>query len=82
MKKSLTEKEWRAMGDQAKQAREQLFKLHSLSSGTMPKDILTQLTKSIAYLDKYRSKAESRMIDTGTASDLTIFYGKGETLSN
>jgi hypothetical protein len=82
MKKVLSAEDWQEIGTQTKQAREELFKLFRLSAGHMPKDTMNLLNKAIDSLDKYRNKAENRMIQTGATNDLTIFYGEQDNTIN
>jgi len=72
----LSAEDWQRIGDQAKFAREELSYLHKLSAGHMPKEITRYILSAIAQLDHYRSKAEDRMLQSGTSDDLRIFYGE------
>lgn len=75
MKKNLSLDEWKQIGTQAKKIREELFTLHNLSSGHMPNEVVSHITRAINSLDKYRCKAEDRMLSKGITEDLNIFYG-------
>ncbi|MCK2000078.1 hypothetical protein MZM54_01600 [[Brevibacterium] frigoritolerans] len=79
MKKKASLEEWQEIGRQAKQARKELFKLlDCVAGGKVPKSISKDIYKAIDDLDKFKSKAEDRMIGTGVSDDLTIFYGERE----
>jgi len=74
--KRANENEWIKIGNQTKEARKELFKLLDVSSGKMPKTIVRHISKSIEYLDKYRTNAEARMFETNASDNLDIFYGQ------
>lgn len=78
MKSHLTEKDWREIGNQSKQAREELFKLLRMSEGNLPKEVTKRIIKAISELDGYRCKAEDHMLITKGSEDLTVFFGSGQ----
>lgn len=73
--KTASLQEWESIGAQAKQTRDELFKLLNQTSGKLPVALNNHLINSIKQLDKFRSQAENRMLQTGASTDLGLFYG-------
>jgi hypothetical protein len=73
--KNASLEEWQQIGTQAKKVREELFVLQRLSSGHMPSEIVGHITRAISSIDKYKSKAEDRMMQSGVSKDIKVFYG-------
>ena len=71
------ERQWQAIGEQAKIAREQLFVLLNLATGNMPKAIVQHIEEAIDSLDTFRCEAENRRFATNPseALDTSTFYG-------
>lgn len=67
--------DWQAIGAQAKQVRKELLSLLNQTSGKLPVSINNSLIKSIQCLDRFRSNAEERMLQSGVSDDLKTFYG-------
>lgn len=76
MRYKTTLQEWQAMAEQAKKARQELFKLMRLTSGKVPISVIDPLPRSIYQLDTFRSKAENQMFFSGVSDDVHIFYGE------
>jgi hypothetical protein len=70
--------DWETIGSQAKQVRNELFKLLNQTSGKVPNSLTKQIVKSINQLDTFRNLAEDRMMNTGVSTDIHIFYGSNE----
>jgi hypothetical protein len=66
--------EWKQIGDQTKEVREELRTLLQMSSGHLPNKIVKHIVKTIDNLDSFRSEAEERMFEEGTLKDTKVFY--------
>lgn len=73
--KKATEAEWRAMGEQVKHCRRELFKLMSMVNPYVPKKISSRLSHYvIKHFDRFRSEIEEEMFRRGGPGDIYVFY--------
>lgn len=62
------------LGEQTKQAREELFEILRLSKG-LPKAITQHIKESIYELDSFRCKTENYMFSKEPEQTINVFYG-------
>ena len=72
--RKLNDEQWRALGDQVKKTRIELFKLSRMASGCIPKVTHTLIIQAIKKLDSFKAKAEARMFEQN-CGDEHVFYG-------
>ena len=72
--------DYEQLGEQAKQTREELFKLFRMSEG-MPNSIRKYIVASIDKLDSFRCKAENRMFVEHPEQSVDVLYGKRKSNS-
>lgn len=73
--KTASLEDWEAVGSQSKKARRELLSLLNQTKGKLPIAMNEAIIKSIQSLDRFRSNAENRMMQTGISKDTHIFYG-------
>jgi hypothetical protein len=72
--KQVSLEEWESIGEQSKKVRNEMMLLLNQTKG-LPKSVTDTLRKSVQILDRFRSQAEDRMMNTGASDDVHIFYG-------
>jgi len=71
-----TEVEWRAIGEQAKIVRREMFKLLRMAVPFMSVRVTDRLSgRVIMHLDRFRAEAENEMFRRGGPKDTSVFYG-------